>query len=170
LLPALKQAGTGLLLNIVRKRAPAAAEVIERVVEGLGLPVPAGASSSDAAEAIATEFERDPETVVRALQAVEDSDRDRWVAASQMIDTINETMRAEQTAQDWLQRNWRPIFALVTVAMIPVTLGLLYSLILRGIEDASLFSQVLMIVIPAMISVTGVYVWGRTKEKTLGSD
>ena len=165
--PVLAQAGTSLLLRIVDNRAPAASDVVRRVAEGLGLPVTTAPSTQ--AAAITDAYEANPEQVTRIVQQVERVGRNEWQGIADAMDAVNITMRQEARSANWLVRSWRPIFALVTVVTTPVYIGLFYHLLLAGKPDAASFGNVLMVVIPALVSVTGVYVWGRTREKEAGA-
>lgn len=167
LLPKLRQAGVGLLMNVVEKRAPAAGDMVRQILGGLGLPVPD--TVDEGAVAIAAAFDRDPPGVTQVLQQVENGDKEKWIASAEIVDDINRTMRLEAKSQHWLVRSWRPIFALMTAAMTPVFMAMLYHLLLSGNEQASIFGQAISIVLPPMLAVTGVYVWGRSKEKVSGA-
>ena len=154
LLPMLRQSGAGMLVDIVRNRAPGVADVVEQVAGAIAERF-AGASAG-----LQTEL-------LQRVKEVEDSGVEHWKA---MVAEINETMRAELTAKDWLQRNWRPIFALSTIALLPIYVLALFWLLLTGRgSEAGIFANALMLLLPLQLGVLGVYAGGRSWEKARGA-
>ncbi len=164
LFPILVQSGSGFLANIVRRRAPGVATVIEKISGAFG--------TAATADAIADRFESADDQgraqLLRMVREVEDDGLEYWQG---MVQDINLSMRAEMKAKDWLQRNWRPIFALSSIVLIPVYVVLLFWLLLTGrVEEGGVFSGVLMLLLPLQLGVLGVYAGGRSYEKARGAD
>ena len=164
LFPILVQSGSGFLADIVRQRAPGVATVIEKISGTFG--------TAATADAIADRFESADvpgrAQLLRMVREVEDDGLEYWQG---MVQDINLSMRAEMKAKDWLQRNWRPIFALSSIVLIPVYVVLLFWLLLTGrVEEGGVFSGVLMLLLPLQLGVLGVYAGGRSYEKARGAD
>jgi hypothetical protein len=88
----------------------------------------------------------------------------------QQVSEVGETMRAEVTSEDLLQRWWRPIYALeLSLIECPAfALTLLHALWNgqeAGINGLASLSGLLMTYFGARFGVLGVYVSGRTREK-----
>ena len=163
LLPMLRQSGAGMLVDIVRNRAPGVADVVEQVAGAFGVDATPGAI----AERFAGASPRLQTELLQRVKEVEDSGVEHWKA---MVAEINETMRAELTAKDWLQRNWRPIFALSTIALLPIYVLALFWLLLTGRgSEAGIFANALMLLLPLQLGVLGVYAGGRSWEKARGA-
>src|SRR4051794_28946274 len=90
------------------------------------------------------------------------------------VSEIGETMRAEATSEDTLQRWWRPLYALeLSLVECPAfSLTLLHTLwtgFAPGINGFAALSGLLMTYFAARFGVLGVYVGGRTREKLAGA-
>jgi hypothetical protein len=86
------------------------------------------------------------------------------------VGAVGETQRAEITAEDRLQRWWRPLYALeLSMIECPAfALTLLHALWLgheSGINGFANLSGLLMAYFGARFGVLGVYINGRSKEK-----
>jgi hypothetical protein len=85
----------------------------------------------------------------------------------QMQKNVNETMRAEATAEDPWTRRWRPYFGFVAGTAFGIqVLGVVYVMVTGG--DPDLIAQVAGLTViwaPAM-AVLGINGWTRGKEKT----
>jgi hypothetical protein len=99
----------------------------------------------------------------------------QWMSAlaeigKAQVSEVGETMRAEATSDDTLQRWWRPLYALeLSLIECPAfALTLLHALWSGhepGINGFASLSGLLMMYFGARFGVLGVYVSGRTREK-----
>jgi hypothetical protein len=113
----------------------------------------------------------DPASAAQMAQAAED----RWLAAlaeigRAQVAEVGQTMRAEATSGDLLQRWWRPLYALeLSMIECPAfALTLLRALWTghdAGINGFALLSGLLIAYFGARFGVLGVYVAGRSREK-----
>jgi len=101
LLPKLAAAGTGLLADLVRRRSPAAATVIESLGAALGVePTP---------EAIAARYDAAPEEVASVMREVEDGRTpEEWQALEQVERNRAALLEREDERESWFSWGWRP--------------------------------------------------------------
>jgi hypothetical protein len=128
-----------------------------------------------AVERAIVERAADSTFVTEAAQRAESE----WLAALSEIGRaqvaeVAQTQRAEIAADDWLQRCWRPLYALeLSLIECPAfALTLLHALWIgheAGINGFANLSGLLMAYFGARFGVLGVYVTGRSKEKVAGS-
>ena len=116
----------------------------------------------------------DPAAAAQAAEAARAADAP-WQAAlaeigKAQVTEVAATQRAEIASGDWLQRCWRPLYALeLSLIECPAfALTLLHALWLGhepGINGFAALSGLLMTYFGARFGVLGVYVSGRTREK-----
>lgn len=101
LLPKLTEAGTGLLADLVRRRSPAAAIVIERLGAALGVaPTP---------EAIVERYDAEPTATAAVMRKVEDSRTpEEWRALEQAEANRAKLLEREDERETWFSWGWRP--------------------------------------------------------------
>lgn len=101
LLPKLTEAGTGLLADLVRRRSPAAATVIERLGTALGVdPTP---------EAIAERYDEEPTVTATVMREVEDSSTpEEWRALETAENNRAKLLEREDERESWFSWAWRP--------------------------------------------------------------
>jgi hypothetical protein len=132
----------------------------------------AAASTPEAVQAaIANKSGADLRIAAEAAQQAEA----QWMSAlaeigKAQVSEVGETMRAEATSEDALQRWWRPLYALeLSLIECPAfALTLLHALWSgheTGINGFASLSGLLMTYFGARFGVLGVYVSGRTREK-----
>ncbi len=131
----------------------------------------AAAATPEAVHAAITDKAADLKLAAEAAQKAETE----WMSAlaeigKQQVSEVGETMRAEATSDDVLQRWWRPIYALeLSLLECPAfALTLLHALWNgqeAGINGLANLSGLLMTYFGARFGVLGVYVSGRTREK-----
>lgn len=164
LLPVLVEAGTGLLAGIVRSKSPAAAVVVEKIGAALG--------TAATPEAIAEAHQADPAGVEATVRQVEREEADMWRALAAMAAEIHTTMRAEMTATEWLQRIWRPVYALELTAECFMLAATMVALLVAGdrlaIAAIADLSGLGITYLGARLGVLGVYVDARKREKLAG--
>jgi len=161
-------------------------------VIGLGAPIlgqalggPLGAAAGQILADALGAPSRTPEAVGKAIAergpdaaiAIEAASRaeSEWLAAlaevgRAQVAEVAATQRAEITAEDRLQRWWRPVYALeLSLVECPAfALTLLHALWLgheAGINGFASVSALLMTYFGARFGVLGVYVSGRSREK-----
>jgi hypothetical protein len=131
----------------------------------------AAAATPEAVNAAISDKAADLKLAAEAAQKAENE----WMAAvaeigKQQVSEVGETMRAEATSEDVLQRWWRPLYALeLSLIECPAfALTLLHALWIghdAGINGMANLSGLLMTYFGARFGVLGVYVSGRTREK-----
>jgi hypothetical protein len=131
----------------------------------------AAAATPDAVHAAINDKAADLKLAAEAAQKAESE----WMSAlaeigKQQVSEIGETMRAEATSEDVLQRWWRPLYALeLSLVECPAfTITVLHALWNghdAGINGLANLSGLLMTYFGARFGVLGVYVSGRTREK-----
>jgi hypothetical protein len=114
----------------------------------------------------------DPNAAAAAAQQAESE----WLAAlagigKAQVAEVGATQRAEIASGDWIQRCWRPLYALeLSLLECPgFAFTLLHELWVgheAGISGFANLSALLMTYFSARFGVLGVYVTGRTREKT----
>lgn len=109
-----------------------------------------------------------------AAEAARNAEREWMTALAEIgkaqVSEIGETMRAEATSEDALQRWWRPLYALelslIECPAFAITvLHALWNGHDAGINGFANLSGLLMTYFGARFGVLGVYVSGRTREK-----
>jgi hypothetical protein len=166
-------------------------EIASRIIT-LGAPVLgaalAGPLGGAAGQVLATALgsEPTPEAIGKSLDSALDGDRTaaraavaqaeaEWAKAladigKVQLAQVGETMRAEATSGDVLQRWWRPLYALeLTMLECPAFALALGHALWDGaparINGFAELSGLLMTYMAARFSVLGVYVTGRSREK-----
>jgi hypothetical protein len=128
----------------------------------------AEATPSAVAEAVA---KADPEAAAAAVREAED----KWLAAlaeigRTQVAEIGQTQRAEIASDDFLQRCWRPLYALELSlfecpAFTIVAGHALWTANTDMINGFATLSGLLITYMSARFAVLGVYVTGRSREK-----
>jgi len=131
----------------------------------------AAAATPDAVHAAISDKAADLKLAAEAAQKAETE----WMSAlaeigKAQVGEVGETMRAEATSEDALQRWWRPLYALeLSLIECPAfALTILHALWNghdAGINGLANLSGLLMTYFGARFGVLGVYVSGRTREK-----
>lgn len=161
LLPILVNAGTDLLADIVRKKSPAAGKVVEKVGRAIGTdPTP---------KAIVAAHKASPDLVRQAVQQVESEDLEMWQA---VVSEINQTMREEAKSDNVLQQTWRPVYAFELTLECFLTATAFVYLVYAGktemLKAVADISHILITYFGVRLTVLGVYVDGRRREKMAG--
>lgn len=126
-----------------------------------------------------------PDILAAKLSAAESEAQARWpalaeiakadaAAASTALTSVGETMRAEATAADKLQRWWRPVYAFELTIECAAVWTIAIADILLGSGKISAFvigaSTLLSVYWGARFGVLGVYVGGRSYEKVAAGE
>ena len=140
------------------------------LAEALGAPEP----TPQAVGTLLNRVQADPTAAAQAAEAARAAEA-HWQAAlaeigKAQVAEVAATQRAEIASGDWLQRGWRPLYALeLSLVECPAfALTLLHALWLGhepGINGFAALSGLLMAYFGARFGVLGVYVSGRTREK-----
>ena len=137
------------------------------LAEALGVPNATPAAVNAAIAVRSADAAAVAETVARA--------ESEWLAAlaavgQEQVAQVGKTQRAEIESRDWLQRSWRPIYALeLSLIECPgfafVLLHALWSGHETAINGFAAMSALLMTYFCGRLGVLGVYVTGRSREK-----
>lgn len=181
----LRNAGGGMLRDIIVRNLPEAGPVVDAIAARLGIPI--STDRDQTAGEIIARYEADraalppgePSEVEIVAAAVEAERADEWAKALQNVAAAaiarEETMRSEAESAYWPVRYWRPIFAIIAAVSFPVSIVLLFILLRSPVvgvpnpfEAATIFAGFCVVVLPVALGVLGVYVGARSFEKGRG--
>lgn len=109
LAPILAQAGTKVLSDIVAKKSPAAAVVVEKLGAALG--------TAATAEAIGARFDADPGAVIAAAREVEASDPAFWAYLAGRGQDQATLFQREDARESFFSWGWRPAMSWLLILL-----------------------------------------------------
>jgi hypothetical protein len=158
LAPILAQAGTKVLADIIAKKSPAAAIVVEKLGAALGTaPTP---------EAIADRYQADPDAVTTAAQEVESSDPAMWKYLAGADANKAELLRREDERESPFSWAWRPTMSWLII-LLWAWCGLLLPVI-----NAAFGAAIATLSVADLLALSGVwlaiYSGGHTVKDAVG--
>lgn len=107
--PILAQAGTKVLADIIAKKSPAAAVVVEKLGAGIGTPA--------TPEAIVQRYHADPGPVIAAAQEIEAADPALWEYLAGAGANQADLLKREDERQSPFSWAWRPALSWLLIVL-----------------------------------------------------
>lgn len=159
--------------NTVAKAAPLLGSALGGPAGGaVGGLIASALGVEEKPDAIAKALENDPEAIIKLqeLQKTHQRDLERMhlEAETARLSEINQTMRAEATANDGYVRRWRPTFGyMVALTWLVQSVAIAWAMVAEPAEAANLINAVTALtpMWGIALSILGINITSRSRDK-----
>ncbi|KMQ74018.1 3TM-type holin [Marinobacter subterrani] len=158
--------------GVVAKAAPLLGSALGPAGGAVGTLIASALGTDDNPEAVATAIQADPDALVKlkALEREHERELKRMVieAETARLAEINQTMRAEASAQDGYVRRWRPTFGyMVAITWLVQSVAIAWAMVGAPENAADLINAVTALtpMWGIALSILGINITARSRDK-----